>query len=196
MMTRYGPLEIANNVPFSRHPNGFGISPYLQEKLVFLSQSEVYQQAAEMAHKLLGIRIHASQIYRLANHYGAAIEADLDQPVSADQSPEGVVYAQADGAMLLTDEGYQENKLARIFRADARQASGVPDRGGQIQSSLYTAHLGTATAFTPKVRAHLDGYQTLGANLVFISDGAIWLRQLMQKHYPQATLILDFYHAL
>jgi hypothetical protein len=29
MTTRYGQVYIANSEPFSRHPNGFGISPYL-----------------------------------------------------------------------------------------------------------------------------------------------------------------------
>ena len=196
MMTRYGQIQIANNEAFSRHPNGFGISPYLQEKLVFLGQLDVYDQAAQVAQTLLGLSIAPSQIYRLTNHYGAAIEADLDQPLATDQPPAGIVYVQADGAMILTDEGYKENKLSRIFKATALKQSPVADRGGYIESSLFTAHLGTAIDFTPKLRAHLDGYKPLGADLIFISDGAVWLRQLMTTHYPQATLILDFWHLM
>lgn len=196
MMTRYGQIQIANSEPFSQHPNGFGLSPYLQEKLVFLGQLEVYDQAAHVAKTLLGLTIASSQIYRLTNHYGAAIEADLDQPVANHQPPTGIVYVQADGAMLLTDEGYKENKLSRVFEATALRQSPVADRGGHIESSLFTAHLGTATDFAAKFRAHLDGYKPLGADLIFISDGAIWLRQLMITHYPEATLILDFWHAM
>lgn len=196
MMTRYGQIQIANSEPFSQHPNGFGISPYLQEKLVFLGQLEVYDQAAQVARTLLGLPIGASQIYRLTTYYGAAIEADLDQPVATDQLPAGLVYVQADGAMILTDEGYKENKLARIFNPTALKQSPVADRGGRIESSLFTAHLGTATDFTSKFRPHLEGYKWPGADLVFISDGAIWLRQLMAAHYPQATMILDLYHAM
>lgn len=196
MKTRYGQIEIANNELFSQHPNGFGVSPYLQEKLVLLGQLEVYDQAAQLARQLLGLSICASQIYRLTNYYGAAIEADLDQPIAAPQSPETVVYAQADGAMLLTEEGYKENKLARLFGASSLRESPVLDRGGHIESSLYITHLGTATDFKAKFRAHADGYKTLGKDFVFISDGAIWLRQLMSADYPDATLILDFYHAM
>ncbi|MCY7352023.1 MAG: hypothetical protein LH606_15395 [Cytophagaceae bacterium] len=47
IITRYGKIQIANSKSFSRHLNGFGISPYLQEKLVFLGQLEVYDQAAQ-----------------------------------------------------------------------------------------------------------------------------------------------------
>jgi hypothetical protein len=196
MTTRYGQIQIANSELFSQHPNGFGISPYLQEKLVFLGQLEVYDQAAQVAQTLLGLTIASSQIYRLTNHYGAAIEADLDQPVATSHPPTGVVYVQADGAMLLTDDGYKQNKLSRIFEASSLKKSPVADRGGHIESSLFTAHLGIATDFTTKFRAHLDGYKLLGADLIFISDGAVWLRQLMTTHYPQATLILDFWHLM
>jgi hypothetical protein len=196
MMTRYGQVYIANHEPFSQHPNGFGISPYLQEKLVFLGQLDVYQQASQIAQALLGLPIASSQIYRLTNHYGQAIEADLDQAVAPPQPPQGIVYAQVDGAMLLTDKGYKENKLARIFKATTLKQSPVADRGGRIESSMFTAHLGTALDFTAKFRVQLDVYKPLGADLVFISDGAIWLRQLMTTHYPQATLILDLYHVM
>ncbi|OIN55915.1 hypothetical protein BLX24_27580 [Arsenicibacter rosenii] len=156
MATRYGQIQIANSELFSQHPNGFGISPYLQEKLVFPGQLEVYDQAAEVAQILLGLVIASSQIYRLTNHYGAAIEADLDQPVATSQAPTGIVYLQADGAMLLTDDGYKENKLSRIVKATDLKQSPVADRGGYIKSSLFTAHLGTATDFAAKFWGHLD----------------------------------------
>ena len=42
----------------------------------------------------------------------------------------------------------------------------------------------------------MDGYKSLGADLIFISDRAVWLRQLMTAQYPQATLVLDFWHAM
>ena len=196
MNTRYGSIHVANSEPLSRHPNGFGISPYLQEKLVYVGQSEVYAQAAELIENLLGLRISTSQIYRLTTHYGAAIEADLDQPLVPQTPVTGVVYAQADGAMLLTDGGYKENKLGRIFAASSLGTSVVEERGGHIETSLFTAHLGTAAQFSPKFKAHLNEYKGLGADLIFLSDGAPWLRSLMERGYPQATLILDLYHAL
>ncbi len=49
MKTRFGNIHIAKSQSFSNHPNGIGISPYLQEKLVFLGQFEVFTQASELA---------------------------------------------------------------------------------------------------------------------------------------------------
>ena len=79
MTTRFGPIQIANNQAFSHHPNRFGISPYLQEKLVFLGQFEVYQQAAALAETLLGLPVGASQIDRLTRFYGGVIADEPDR---------------------------------------------------------------------------------------------------------------------
>ena len=196
MTTRFGPIQIANSQAFSHHPNGFGISPYLQEKLVFLGQFEVYQQAAALAETLLGLPVGASQIDRLTRFYGGAIATEVDQAATPEAAPVGVVYAQADGAMLLTDEGYKEAKLGRIFAATALRTSVVEERGGHIASSVFVGHLGNAAAFGIKLATQLDPYKDRGRDLVFISDGALWLRQLMEKACPQATLILDIYHAM
>jgi hypothetical protein len=200
MTTRFGEIQISNSQPFSVHPNGFGISPYLQEKLVFLGQSEVYKQAGELACAFFGLPDLTSQIYRLTNHYGHAIAPELDlapQPAPVAAEPVGgVVYGQADGAMLLTDEGYKEAKLGRIFLASALKKSVVDERGGHIESSLFVGHVGSSTDFSAKFEAQLSPYKALGENLVFVSDGSVWLRQMMVKICPKATLILDFYHAM
>jgi hypothetical protein len=143
---------------------------------------EPYEQASEIAEKLLGLPISPSLLYRLTSYDGQAIEADLNEPLLEELAPSEVVYGQADGAMLLTAEGYKENKLARIFKASDVEESVVEERGGKISASLYAAHLGTALDFSTKLRPHLDGCKALGANLVFISDGAVWLRHLMQTH--------------
>ncbi len=195
---------VAKSQLFSVHPNGFGISPYLQEKLIFLGQSEVYKQAGELAFSFLGLPNLTSQIYRLRTHYGAAIAQDLDLApdfASLPEAPLGgavgeVIYAEADGAMLLTDEGYKEAKLGRVFPASALKESIVDERGGHIESSLFVGHLGISTDFSTKFETQLEPHKALGENLVFISDGSIWLRQMVAKICPKATLILDFYHAM
>ena len=199
MTTRFGQIQISNSHNFNHPPNGFGISPYLQEKLVSLGQFEVYQQASALAETLLGLSVGASQIDRLTRFYGGAIADDLDPaatPHAPEAPPAGVVYAQADGAMLLTDEGDKEAKRGRIFTATALQTSVVEEWGGHIASSVFVGHLGNAAAFGGKLATQLAPYKDRGRDLIFSSDGALWRRQLMEKACPQATLILDIYHAM
>ena len=37
-------------------------------------------------------------------------------------------------------------------------------------------------------------YGHLGERLVFISDGALWIKNWITENYPEATQILDLYH--
>jgi len=201
MRTKYGKIDIANSEAFSAHRSGFRMSPFLQEKLLYLGQEGTYEEASEATKHLLGLEVSPTQIYRLVHHYGQSIEADLQQTVVESdpaQKPlvNEVVYAMVDGAMILTDVGYKENKLGRIFSSNHLVTSSVENRGGHIESSLYTSHLGTSDDFIVKIKAHMDAHRPLGRNLVFISDGAIWLRQMVEENYPQATMILDFYHVM
>ena len=88
-----------------------------------------------MVETLLGLSVGASQVDRLMRFYGGAIADDLDLAAAADliiaddvdlaAAAVGVVYAQADGAMLLTDEGHKEVKLGRVFAATTLQTSAV-----------------------------------------------------------------------
>ncbi len=59
-----------------------------------------------------------------------------------------------------------------------------------------TTHLGASDAFIAKIRPHMDVHKALGKNLVFISDGALWLKQMLKEYYPNATMILDLYHVM
>ena len=94
-----------------------------------------------MVETLLGLSVGASQIDRLTHFYGGVIADDIDL-AAADAAAVGVVYAQADGAMLLTDQGHKEVKLGRAFAATALQTSAVEERGGHIASSVFVGHLG------------------------------------------------------
>lgn len=42
----------------------------------------------------------------------------------------------------------------------------------------------------------LDNYEELSDRLVFVNDGAKWIQKWIEAEYPQATQILDFYHAM
>ena len=72
----------------------------------------------------------------------------------------------------------------------------MEERDGHIASSVFMDHLENTTAFVVKLAAQLDPYKGRGRNLIFISDRALWLRQQMERTCPQATLILNIYHAM
>lgn len=95
-----------------------------------------------------------------------------------------------DGGMVLTrEEKWKEMKLARIF--EQRQHISISNSRNHIGDSTYVAHLGNHKQFLKKVEHHLDDK----GEVVFIADGAKWIRKWAEAMYPQTPQILDYYHA-
>ena len=144
----------------------------------------------------MGKTISRSSLYRLTQHYGQAIAPALEQAPAPFEGTDPVVYAMADGLVLLFDEGYKETKLGRIFARDALAGSPVEQRGGQIGRSEYIARAGSWPEFWSCWQPHLAALAAAGKQLVFISDGVVWLHEQLKESYPQAVLIVDIYHVL
>jgi hypothetical protein len=164
---------------------------------VYVGQLEVYEQASELLERLTGVRVSDSTIYRMAGHYGQAIEQELyeQRPAEADVAGEGeVVYAQVDGSMLFTDDGWQEVKVGRVFQAADLEPDAHGERGGRIGKSAYAALLGGCHDFTPRLDSLIRPHLQAGGRPVFISDGAVWIRKWMEQCYPEAEQILDLFH--
>lgn len=106
-----------------------------------------------------------------------------------------VVYAEIEGRLIFTDDGWCEVKFGIVFRSQD-----LTDGHGQlkeqaISQSVYTAHLGGHEPFCDRLCLITDTYAALGERLVLLSDGAHWIGHFIAKRYPRATHILDFYHA-
>jgi hypothetical protein len=179
----------------------FKASPLLQERIVYVGQLQVYEQASELLERLAGVQVSDSTIYRMAGHYGQAIEEELyeERPAEADKAGEGnlegeVVYAQLDGSMLFTDDNWQEVKVGRVFQAADVEQDEYGERGGRIEKSEYVALLGGCRDFTLRLEPLIRPRVEAGCRLVFISDGAVWIRKWMEQCYPEAEQVLDLFH--
>lgn len=105
-----------------------------------------------------------------------------------------MVYAQMDGGMILTDDDWREVKVGRLFRENDCQISGSEKQNGSIRESQYSAYLGNYQEFMNRFGRIISPCGHLGERLVFLSDGALWIKNWISEHYPQAVQILDFYH--
>lgn len=181
------------------HTRHFGVSAKLQEVLCLLAQGQVFEEAEEVLHQLLGVEISAKQIQRLSEHYGEGLEAQLQaQAEGKEATPvlplkqEGeTVYVMLDGSMILTRKaGWKEMKVGRLFKASSRVQ--VQKDRGEVRHSLYVCHLGGHKKFLQKLEAYAEPYH----HKVFLADGAKWIWNWVEDAYPGAVQILDFYHAL
>jgi len=182
----------------------YAISPYLQEKMLYLGQNEVFTQASETFQSLLQLEISASQISRLCHHYGSLDSINLIVETahpSQDTDKDSVLYVQADGSNIHTDDGWKEVKLGRIFsEADVKTQKTVNQGVGvrkTIEKSDYLAHKGNNKEFIDKFERLLDERIAQGhKEVVFITDGETWMENWLNQNYSEYPRVLDFYHAV
>lgn len=175
----------------------FRITPYMQEQMVWSGQLLVYEDASEMLRRLLRVAVDSSQIFRVSDTYGCLVGEELaEEEATLGVSGEDRLYVEADGSMVLSDEGYKEVKVGRTFRqSDCREKASKEDRG-HIARSDYVAQLTDSDSFIKLFEPRLAPYQALSERMVFLTDGALWLDNWIRSGFPKATQILDFFHVL
>lgn len=173
-----------------------------------LSSELPFDRAASVLNTLLPrAEVGSSQAQRLTQYFGDLDETQalLEEPgFKLEPEKEGerqhVIYVQADGGQIRTEEGYREIKVGRIFSASHLEKKSSENEEVKLRMALsnsdYIAILGGHNEFKSQfdqlVHNHMK--QSPNARLVQITDGAEWLRSLTAG-YPQATPILDFFHA-
>ncbi len=166
----------------------------MQQLITYCGQLDSYEKSNEVLKEMLQIEVSETQIYRVTDFYGKAVSATVnEEPVLSPVKADEVLYVQADGSMILTrEESWSEVKVGRIFKSsDCLHAEGKP---GWISHSQYTAYLGSHKEFTKTLDALIDKYGNLGDRLIFVSDGATWIRNWIEDAFPKAISILDYYH--
>lgn len=188
-------MTISNKNPFSQGKNGFQISPRMQELMVYAGQMDCYENCNEVIDKFLDVTVSKSQVHRVTDIYGKEVGKTVNEyPTLTPLKKEEVLYIEADGSMVLTREkGWQEVKLGRIFKSS--ECMHAAQKPGWISNSQYVAHLGGHKKFTEQMEHLIDSYSYAQSKLVFITDGAPWLKNWIEDAYPGSTSILDFYHA-
>ena len=66
-LSRYGKIEINNTHPFSEKVNGFKISPYMQDEMIYIGQNDCYGDGHEVLSNLLGVSVNVMQLYRVTD---------------------------------------------------------------------------------------------------------------------------------
>jgi len=178
---------------------GFGISPYMQELMTYAGHLDCYGDCNETIEKFTMVTVNPSQVYRVTDRISESLK---DEDVKRERtlqpvSKEDVLYVEIDGSMIQTrknDEPWKEVKLGRLFRgSDCLNPNSV---SSYLLDSQYVGHFGKSVDFCDKLGGVIDAYGDLKDRLVFINDGATWIREWIADRYPLAVSILDFYHGI
>ena len=153
---------------------------------------------------MININITASQAWRVTNYHGLQLgeKEKIPQRTLPLLTKEECLYVEVDGSMVLTrekenatDSGWKEVKVGRIFKAKDDCVSTDKQRGRIVQSQ-YIAHLGEKQPFVRQMDELIDSFGPLGDRLIFISDGATWIKNWQTDIFPKAVQIIDYFHVL
>jgi hypothetical protein len=176
--------------------NSFGISPFMQELMTYAGHLECYTKCDNIIERFLSIEVNPVQVYRVTNHISEQLkeednEAERLLPLVAKDE---VLYVEADGSMISTrPEGWKEIKLARLFKSS--DCLNPNTDSAWLRQSQYVSHFGNSKEFCEKTEKVIDLYGDLKSRLVFITDGATWIKNWIEISYPKSVAILDYYHA-
>lgn len=176
--------------------NGFGISPLMQELVTYAGHLDCYSKSDEILNRFLSVEVNPCQVYRVTNFISEQLS---DEDIVGERllpllTRDEVLYVEADGSMISTrEEGWKEVKLARIFKSS--DCLNPNTESAWLQQSQYVAHFGNSKEFCEKTEQVIDSYGRLKSRLVFITDGATWIKNWIEDSYPESIAILDYYHA-
>ncbi len=101
----------------------------MQQLMTYCGQLDSYEKSNEVIKEMLQIDVSETQIYRVTDFYGKAVEPQVNaEAILPAVKKDEVLYAEVDGSMILTrEEGWSEVKVGRIFKSsDCIHAKGKP----------------------------------------------------------------------
>ena len=173
-----------------------------REQMKVLAGLEVTTKAVERSAEAIGQDI----VYRQQQEIQRAVQLDL--PIVVDQ-PIPILYVQMDGTgvpvVKKETQGRKgkadgqpahtrEAKLGCVFTQTTWDQEGFAIR--DPDSTTYAGAIETAEEFGR--RLYLEAWNrgwSRAAKKVVIGDGAEWIRNLVETHFPGAIQIVDLYHA-
>jgi hypothetical protein len=159
-----------------------------------------FAPAAALLAEAAGVRLSASAVRATTEAAGARREGRVQAAVAAAWA-QGVppasgpapdrLYVAMDGVRVLGTDGEGREVKVGVVQPVLRAG-----RGERRAAASYAAGLEPAAAFGRRLalEAHGRGLEAAG-EVVVLGDGAAWIWNLAEEHFPAATQIVDWYHA-
>ena len=199
---------------------GQGMSPGLRKMCARAAAAVPFAAAARLVGELAGLPLTSKRAGRRAEADGQAAAAVIEARAAAvkaralvplppapplpdilyvaiDGTGVPVTAAEAEGRPGKGDDGIartREVKMAVAFTQAATDEEGRPVR--DPASSSYVATFAPAAAFGTLMaaEAHRRGAGHL-RQMVILGDGAAWIWNLAGQHFPEATQVVNLFHA-
>lgn len=176
-----------------------------------------YEATEEAIRKIYGVNINDDLIRKVTNLLGSKIyendtinansyiqKLEKGQIVYPDKKSIDILYVEIDGAALNTriankdDSTWRENKLCMVFNSEDIRWWHIKKTGElthKINRREYISFIGPSKEFKKYIYyiAMKNGLPK-AKNIVILSDGATWIRNIKEDLFPEGQQILDFFH--
>ena len=186
------------------------VSRDLAEVLALFGAVHAFREAVQAIGTTLFVQVSPAVCRRVTEELGDALaraeraaedavfalrgEGDGPPPADAPQD----LYVTMDGVLAnQTEDGWTEVKLARVYTTRRVRDRKRPDIWHvRAADSTYVADIAVPAVFGRAVytEAHRRGV-IWAKRVVVLGDGAHWIWLQAAEHFPDAILILDWYHA-
>jgi Uncharacterised protein family (UPF0236) len=184
-------------------------SAALDELLALLGATQdSFVQAARVLERLTLVHLSANSVREATEHLGALLLEQQAQPHS--ERPSSLqpsvnttarasrLYITMDGVLAhLHERGWSEFKVGCCYQTRSRVDRKRPERLEiRADSASYVTALEEASSFGWRLWQEAVRRGVLSSDeVVVLGDGAHWIWNIAERHFPRATQILDWYHA-
>ena len=186
-------------------------------------RAKSYAEAVINISEKYHVKISAKQVEKITNYVGKVVWDDQRKKADVSKATIGIrvdnrkrrrrkddiLYIEIDGAYVhvrdkqdggSTKAAWTESKHAIAFHSSDIHYWHKKNSDGEfnhrIEAKDCTGYIGSSDEF----KYHLHSMAAENdcehvSKVVFICDGALWIKEIVEKYFPYATYILDLYHA-
>lgn len=200
---------------------GGSLTPGVLRMVGLVGAMVSFEEGHELLHELAGVNVPTKHVERAAEALGREIAVDeklVVEPPRANEPLAPTLYLGMDGTgvpvrkeELVDRPGKQpdgssktrEVKLVTVWSAEGRDKKGTPVRdagsisySAAIESAAQKDTDATPSEFAARVEreAARRGFDRVARQAV-LGDGARWIWNLTDEHFPDAVQIVDRFHA-
>jgi hypothetical protein len=171
------------------------LSPGLSKACCLVAVDDSFEQVSRKIEQFFAQKVSANTVERLTHQVGTVALRESDEQLAnfrkSRDIPESSVkpkrlYVSADGTTVHETDGWHESKAGVIHWEDERKVRNSRHLGRFDNSETFGWHL-----WLESCRCGLRDAQ----EVVFLGDGAPWIRNERRKHFGRSTFIIDWYHA-
>jgi hypothetical protein len=190
----------------------------LAELLALAGVEVAFEEASRLAERYLLFRVSDNTLRKETERFGGLQQVRerhwkqqsqdigwLQERLHQVGTQPGRLYGSLDGVMAPLRGEWRELKNIAWYRVEPirnyqkrrHHANRVGEQPGlQAQDITYSCDIQSAEQFdelfwATACQRNADRYE----ELIFVCDGAVWIWKLIERHFPRAVQIVDWYHA-